>query len=60
MTRTCPRRGKAMTLPTRTFLARLGDALAVDPDMAGLDQRLGQGAALRQPDAVQIAVERTV
>src|SRR3954447_23221399 len=39
------------------FLAGLLDVLAVDPDMAGRDQGLRQRAALRQADAVEIAVE---
>src|SRR6185295_15566214 len=39
------------------LLARLFHALAIDADMARGDQRLGQCAALHQPDAVQVAVE---
>src|SRR5215212_6697948 len=38
-------------------LARLGDASAVDPDMAGLDQPLREAAALHQPDAMEVAVD---
>ena len=55
--RIAPRRGSAMTWPARTSSLGLSDALAVDADMALLDQRLGQGAALHQPDAMQIAVD---
>jgi len=39
------------------LLGRFEHALAVDPDMALIDQGLGQGATLDQPDAVEIAVD---
>ena len=39
------------------FLGRLEDALAVDADVAAVDQPLRKGAAFDQPDAVQEAVD---
>ena len=39
------------------LVARLFDPLAVDADVTGGDQRLGQGAAFHEPDAMQVAVE---
>ena len=49
--------GQRNDAPDAHLLAGLVDALAVDADMAGVDQRLGEGAALHQPDAVEIAVD---
>lgn len=42
------------------LVARPGRAAAVNPDMPGLDHRLGQGSALRQPDEEQKAVDPQV
>ena len=39
------------------FLGWFEDALAVDADVAGVDQPLREGAAFDQPDAVQEAVD---
>ncbi len=38
-------------------LAWPGDALAVDPDMAGVDQALRERSALHQPDAVEVTID---
>ena len=38
-------------------LAGLLDTLAVDTDVAGVDQPLREGAALHQADAVEVAVD---
>ena len=55
--RTCPRSGRATTLPTRTSSLGFSDALAVDADVALFDERLGERAAFGQADAVQEAVD---
>ena len=39
------------------LLGAFEDALAVDANMPGMDQRLRGGAAFDEPDAVEIAVD---
>src|SRR4029079_1598522 len=38
------------------FIARLFDALSIDPDVPGFDHALGERSALHEPDAVEISV----
>ena len=49
--------GERDDLSRAHFLSRFEHPLAVDPDVALVDQRLGEGAAFDQPDAVEIAVD---
>ena len=46
--------------PGFDFVARLGCAPPVDPNVPGFDHRLGQGSALRQPDEEQKPVDPQV
>lgn len=39
------------------LFGRFLDALAVDPDVAGLDHRLGEGPALHKPDEKEKPVD---
>ena len=55
--RTSPAQGERDDAADPDRLARLHRALAVDADVACLDQRLGQRAALGEPDAVEEAVD---
>ena|SRR5688500_6286341 len=49
------RKGDGASDPDR--LAGLVDALAIDAQMAAVDQPLGKGAAPHQPDAMEVAVD---
>ena len=43
--------------PDADILAALCDPPPVNPDMAGLDQPLGKGPALHQPDEIEKAIK---
>ena len=49
--------GEGDDLSGADFLGAFEDALAVDADVSGVDQRLRGGAASDEPDAVEEAID---
>ena len=53
----CRVQGECDDLPLAHRLGGLEHALAVDPDMALLDESLSERATFDQPDAVEVTVD---